>query len=630
MNKIKEIINKRYHMYVKTEEFQSILNGTSESTLEFQYSAIAMSTTLLCSIVAFIARLLIHPAGLLTKLLFIIPFFVLLTFFIVGIITQEREATVTRFVLAFSIILFIPIIWFLTGGFFGMGPIWFVLGAAFLAITLSPEQASILLPFHCACVFVTISYTLVHPEVVTYESDFQTKVGIIVSLIIVCFFIYFIITTQKSIAAAQRKKVDILQEEISAQNEELTASNEELTALNEELLAMNEENTEMNIKLQKSMETQRLFSASMTHELRSPLNGIEGCLQMMLMSGTLDAENKLSVENALSACRNLTRNVNDMLDFSKLQEGKFEIIEADFDLREIINTISYLFSSQVKEKNLSFNINIANDCVCSLIGDGGRIQQIMTNLISNSIKYTPAGSVDFSLSVDIDKKLLHFSIKDTGMGMSPESLETLFDPFTRFDLKQNAKIQGTGLGMSIVSNLVKAMHGEITVESTLGSGTEFKVTIPVGIAANPSTYSDKFNPEAKASKVVFSDISFPGKNILCVDDTKLNLVIFKGLLKNSEINVDTAYSGLEALDMVKAKKYDLIFLDHLMPEMDGIKTYVEIKSTDNLNQDTPAIMLSGNSSDEHKSLFTEAGFVDSLEKPIDQNKLANILVQFLS
>lgn len=622
MKRLLEIIKKRYHMVVPTAELRRIKKGESEEPLEFQYSAIAMSTTLLCAIAACIVRTIAQPSGTFTKVLWAIPVFVLLIFFVVGVITEERDGVKSRFVLAISLILLIPVIWIMTGGIAGMGPVWFVLCTAFLSITLSPKYASILLPFHCVTTLITIWHTLRHPDIVIKEDAFQTRVGIISSIIIISYFVYTVITTQKRIAQVQRDKTAALQEEI-------TAANEELTAQNEELIAMNVEITEMAEKLQHAMETQRIFTASMTHELRSPLNGIEGCLQMMLMSGTLDKENTISVQNALNASHNLIRNINDMLDFTKLQEGKFEIIEEDFDLRTIIDTLSYLFESQIKEKCLEYNVHAADDMVCTLVGDGGRIQQIMTNLISNSVKYTPAGSIDFSLDVDTDKKILQFSVKDTGMGMSEESLETIFDPFTRYDLKKNAKIQGTGLGMSIVSNLIKAMGGEINVESELGKGTKFTVCVPVGISEEVHTFSEELGKEEEKKHKQFSEAVFPGKNILCVDDTKLNLIIFKGLLKKSEVNIDLAYSGHEALDMVKEKKYDLIFMDHLMPEMDGIETYEKIKSTDNLNASTPVVMLSGNTSSEHKALYAKAGFACSIEKPVEQSVLIEVMEKYL-
>ena len=423
-----------------------------------------------------------------------------------------------------------------------------------------------------------------------------------------------IILLQRHISEIDRNKVYELQNDLSKSNEELTASNEELIAINTEL-------TDVTGKLLDSMDKQKMFSASMTHELRAPLNGIEGSLQIMLMSGTLDADNKTSVENALKACRNLSRNVNDMLDFAKLSEGKFEIVNRVFDLRDVINDVRYLFEEQVKAKGLSFVINIPMDTKCSLIGDDIRISQILTNLISNSVKYTKEGNVTCDFSVKNDS--LEFIIKDTGIGMSQQSIEVLFDPFTRFDLKKNSGIQGTGLGMSIVYNLIKAMDGKIDVSSEIDKGTTFTVSIPISINDDKIIYSSEHNTKNDTS---FDTADFSNVNILCVDDTKINLIVFKGLLKNTDAKIDTALNYFEAMDAIESKKYNIIFVDHFMPDKDGIELYRDLRNGDSINKNTPVIMLTGNTTDDYTRLYESEGFDGWLEKPISQNKLVEVIL----
>lgn len=615
----------RYKMRDTVGDMKKVLMGQGEFTVSYGLALVVGQGMFLAAIIFFIFRAIINPFSVLTLLALFTLIGYLVIFFIVGIITQEKEGYYSRTVIGIVFILMQPAIWFYSGGYSGAGPVWFVFCAVYLCAGLTIKQFLRVIPLYIVTLIGTIFVSLKYPEIIKSEEAHISKMNTIATICISALFLSLVILLQRYISEMDRKKIAELQSDLSDSNEELAASNEELTASNEELIASNEELMEVTDKLQEAMDKQKMFSASMTHELRSPLNGIEGSLQMMLMSGTLDEDNRLSVENALNACRNITRNVNDMLDFAKLSEGKFEIVSREFDLRTVIKNVRYLFEEQVRAKGLEFVINAPAVMKCSLLGDDVRISQILTNLISNSVKYTKEGSVvcDF----DVKDNNLYFTVKDTGIGMSKESIEVLFDPFTRFDLKVNSGIQGTGLGMNIVYNLIKAMNGEINVHSELGKGTTFEVYIPVTINDESVVYADEFSVQ-KETKFITAD--FSNVNILCVDDTKINLIVFNGLLKDTNAKVDTAEGYNEAMEVVATKKYDLIFVDHFMPNKDGIEFYRDLRNGDGINKATPVVMLTGNTSDDYTKLYQNEGFDGWLTKPIAQNELVESIKRLLS
>lgn len=609
----KHPILSRYKMTHTGIDTKDVLSGKGDFTTTYKLALIVGVGLFLATILYMIFRLIISPTSPVTLLSIIMAVGYLTIFFIVGIITQEHDGSYSRTVVGVALTLFTPVMWFYSGGFDGAGPVWFLFTAIFLCAGLNIKQYIKVGPIFILVLIGTICTTIKYPQLVQHESEAITKINTIGSICISIIFFSMIILLQRHISEMDRLKVVELQKELSENNEELTASNEELIAINTEL-------TEVSEKLMTAMDNQKMFSASMTHELRSPLNGIEGSLQMMLMSDTLNEDHRVSVENALKACRNLSRTVNDMLDYSKLSEGKFEIVDKEFDLRDVISDVRYLFEETTKAKDLDFIINANPNMNCSLIGDDVRITQILTNLISNSVKYTQTGSV--TCNFDVKDNSIFFTIEDTGIGMSKESLAVLFDPFTRFDLKKNSGIQGTGLGMNIVYNLIKAMKGDIKVSSEIDKGTRFDVTIPVAINDKSIVYSSEHIVK-KENDFVLKD--FSNINILCVDDTKINLIVFKGLLKNTNANVDTAIDYFTALEAAKAKKYDLIFLDHFMPDKDGIEVYRDIRNGDSVNKNTPVIMLTGNTSDDYTDLYRKEGFDAWLAKPIVQKDLVDAI-----
>ena len=500
------------------------------------------------------------------------------------------------------LVMTMPAYWFYLGGLHGVGPMWFLFGAVYGLFGLSGRAQNFILSFFGVEVLVTIAITLKSPELVnSIDPKYQT---------ILCIGTLLAVGLYVQVVAAVRNV------QFTKDKERIVAMQDELTAQVEEGIAMNDELIHVAEKLELNNKTQRSFSAAMNHELRAPLNGIEGCLQILMQDETMSDNSKEMIKNALTASMTINQTINDILDFTKLDEGQFEIVENPFDLRDILDDISTIFRPLAAAKKLQFIIQIPKDARISLVGDGVRIQQIMTNLISNGIKYTDMGSV--TMRILTQRGHLRFVVEDTGQGMSEEDIKVLFDPFTRFNTKHNANIQGTGLGMNIVYNMVQAMKGSVTVESKLNEGTVFSVDIPIMFYDSDITMSSpRLN---RVSAPVIRDLS--NVKVLCVDDMLINRTVFKGMLKKSGAEVTVTDNGKKALELCRDENFDIVFLDHMMPGMDGIEVLVELKKLNNGKyKDIPVIMFTGNAGDEYKKLYKDNGATDYLLKPVMLDKL---------
>ena len=330
------------------------------------------------------------------------------------------------------------------------------------------------------------------------------------------------------------------------------------------------------------------------------------------------------MEKAFSSSETLIQIVNDMLDYSKLEAGEFSIVEASFDLRLIMKNIMAVSFPMAEKKGIIINYDIDAEMPCMYEGDSIRIQQIFQNIISNGIKYTERGSVNVKIRY-MDDDLL-FSVTDTGIGISERAMENLFDPFKRFDEKKNRFIQGTGLGLSIVKKLLEQMDGTIEIDSTLGQGTSVFIKIPLKVNDLAIRYKDAFALGKDESGDAVPDLI--GKKIMCIDDNKVNLSVFKGLLKSTNAEVVLATGGMSGVERAREEKFDIIFVDYMMPDMDGIETFERLKS-EGLNTKTPIIMLTANAGAEAEALYRRKGFDGYLAKPILKEKLYAIIRETL-
>lgn len=383
-------------------------------------------------------------------------------------------------------------------------------------------------------------------------------------------------------------------------------------------------------------EAKSLFLSTMSHDIRTPMNAIIGMNEMILRDSN-DKDILMYAESIRTAGNTLLGIINDILDFSKIETGKMNIIEVDYNFVSLLNDLVNMVQRKAEDKGLKFELQVDKNIPSMMHGDEIRIKQVITNILSNAVKYTKKGSILFSISYskcenDKDSVILHVSVKDTGIGIKKEDLNKLFVAFERIDELKNRNIEGTGLGMAIAQNFLKMMGSTVQVESVYGEGSNFYFDLkqkvikwePVG--EFESAYKH-FVGEREAYTVSFVA---PRARILVVDDSEVNLKVFVSLLKRTKMQIETADSGVACIELFKKKYYDLIFLDHMMPEKDGIETLKEMKAcADTPNQKTPVICLTANAISGMREMYIEAGFDDYLTKPIDTVKLENMLLEYL-
>ena len=384
----------------------------------------------------------------------------------------------------------------------------------------------------------------------------------------------------------------------------------------------------------RANEAKSQFLANMSHEIRTPINGILG-MDSVLLKECHDENLREYAKNIQSAGQSLLSIINDILDISKIESGKMEILTIRYQLFSVLNDCYNLTKIKLQNKPVSFIMQINEKLPSWLYGDEVRIRQIINNFLSNAVKYTKEGNITFEL--DFEEKtdeqiLLVITVRDTGIGIKEEDLGKLFESFTRIEEKRNRNIEGTGLGLNLTKNLVNLMGGEVFAESTYGKGSCFTAKIPQKIAdAKPmGDFGKRYQQYLSTSDDDKLSFLAPDAKILVVDDVTMNLKVVEGLLKATKIQIDTAVSGSECLECVKTTPYQMIFLDHMMPEMDGLETLEHMKNlANNPNAQTPVIMLTANAIVGAKEEYIEAGFTDYLTKPIRETELLEMILKYL-
>lgn len=382
----------------------------------------------------------------------------------------------------------------------------------------------------------------------------------------------------------------------------------------------------------KANQAKSNFLTNMSHEIRTPINAVLGMDEMILR----ETDDKAIIEyanNIKSAGETLLALVNDVLDLAKIESGKMHLIEVDYRIEETIKSIVNTMSLRMSQKGLSFIVEADRGIPSVLHGDEMRMKQIIMNLLSNACKYTREGFVRlrFSGQAEEDIYRLRVEVIDSGIGIREEDLSKLFDSFERLDEQENRTIEGTGLGLSITSNLLAMMGSRLKVESVYGEGSTFSFEIGQDII-DSYPIGDIHNTGSRADERIRSDKPFiaPEAKVLVVDDNAINLAVMKGLLKRTGIQVETALSGVDCLQMIKGTEYNLIFMDHLMPEMDGIETLQKMKNYQiHKNVGTPVIVLTANAVTGAREKYLEQGFDDYLTKPVDVKLLEAVILRFL-
>lgn len=365
------------------------------------------------------------------------------------------------------------------------------------------------------------------------------------------------------------------------------------------------------------------FLANMSHEIRTPINAILGMNEMILREEK-DPAIRGYAGNIQASGNSLLSIVSDVLDISKIESGKLEIIPVDYEVNSLISDCCNMAAGRAKAKELELLVECADNVPMKLCGDETHIRQIIMNLLTNAVKYTEKGTVKLIVSGRFTDGgfVLKVDVSDTGIGIAEENLPQLFTQFQRFDLQRNRNIEGTGLGLSIVKRLCDLMSGTITARSVLGSGSTFTVELPQKVVDSTPCGGVNLNYSAGAEHEYHHSFEAPEAKILAVDDLPVNLLVIANLLKETRIKIDTAGSGRECLDKCSQQKYDLILMDHMMPEMDGVQTFEKLHGDKSLpNFETPVIMLTANALAGMREQYMDVGFADYVSKPVRGAKL---------
>ena len=499
------------------------------------------------------------------------------------------------------LILFVvmPFNFFTTGGIYGGAPLWFLLGIVYVCLLIEKKIKIILLicgiAWDAACYYIAFyhsEYVVPHTVSMAYSDSF-------ISMVTVAGVICGMIAFQNAIFKAENKLAREQKKEI------------------EDLNRM-----------------QNRFFSSMSHEIRTPINTIIGLNELILRENVSD-EVANDAANIQSASEMLLALINDILDMSKIESGRMDIVPTTYDTGAMLSDIVGMIWNRAKEKGLEFHVDVDQTIPAQLYGDEVRIKQILINVLNNAVKYTSEGSVTLEIqrgkTTDTTVEII-YSVTDTGMGIKKESLPYLFQAFKRVDEEQNHHIEGTGLGLSIVKQLVDLMGGEISVNSVYRKGSTFVVRLPQKLIGDiPIGELDLETRHAmNRSRHYRQTFEAPDAHVLIVDDNETNLMVAAKLLSDTKVKIDTATSGIKCLEMTFEKRYDVILMDHLMPEMDGITCLHELRAqSGGLNQNVPVIVLTANAGSENQEMYRREGFDGYLLKPVTGIRLELELLRHL-
>ena len=606
--------NRHYNKYGKItfEDIKNSFLGIDDGTaIEWKQLVIAMIMLIFMLISSVVSSYVIWPGTFIPVVNILMIVLIRIIFLFNSLVFKEEIGAISKFAVVYLMLLYVIGIFFQTGGIPGVSGVWIIFLITFTSLILRRKPRIIVLITELIAFSSIGYYAHIHPEkILNYPEELVLPLNIY-SIFQITTFIVVVIILQTRLVMTERNRNRLLQEELLANNEELQASNDEIMEVNHNLEEMTEQ-------LNDALASQKMFTASMNHELRAPLNGVMGGIQVLKASDNLTKEQHEILNASFHSANALIHIVNDLLDYAKIEAGEFQIIKENFNLKDIIEEIPLLLSNMMREKGLEYILEVEPDMPCLLYGDGTRIQQILSNLFSNAVKYTFRGSI--TLSVKVADNNLVISVKDTGEGISDEAKEVLFTPFKRLNEGEHKKIQGTGLGLYVTHNLVNQMCGTISVESKLGVGSTFTVVIPIEIVDEKVTYAN--NEAAKKEQ----GPDFSHMNILCVDDSSVNLLVFEKLInKITRAGITTANSGAEALEIVDKEKFDVIFLDFQMPEMDGMQTLMNIRDK---GITTPIVVLTGETGSDVADKFRGMGFDGYVSKPMKPNEVIGMMARF--
>ncbi|MCH5345380.1 MAG: DegV family EDD domain-containing protein [Acetatifactor sp.] len=500
------------------------------------------------------------------------------------------------------IYLVLPFNFLTSGGIYGGAPVYLLFGMVYVCFVVKGKVKYFLLAssfaVNLACYFIAYF----NPAMVSRHSPGMAYVASIVSLLIVGGWVCGMILFQN--------------ETFHSENAIVKKQKQEIEELNR---------------------AQNRFFSSMSHEIRTPINTIIGLNEMILRADVSDevAEDAMNIQGASKMLLSL---INDFLDMSKIESGKMDIVPVTYDVGAMLSDIVNLIWVRAKDKGLTFHIDVDREVPAQLIGDEVRIKQILINILNNAVKYTQTGSITLSIQCkgEVEDQpghvLITYSVTDTGVGIKKENIPHLFSAFKRVDEEQNRYIEGTGLGLAIVKMLVDLMGGDIAVNSVYTKGSTFMITLPQQVVGEAKIRN--FDLEARRTSETREhykqSFEAPKAHVLIVDDNEVNLMVAKGLLRDTKVQVETVTSGAECLKRTLRNRYEVILMDHLMPGMDGIECLHAVRTqTGGLNLNTPVVILTANVGGENKTLYRREGFDGYLPKPVDGEQLEAELLRHL-